>query len=497
MRKNSFILFIMVFFLSTCFFCCVKEPNVLPNSSFTYTSSAECSTPFTVSFQNLSKDATVYHWDFGDGSSSSHHENPIHIYSEEGVYTVRLTAYGAGGTDESKALVYVVSKPAASFSVSDTIAAVGDSIYFESTVQSTLPVTYHWSFGDGYTSHLPNPAHAYTYPGTYTVVLTVTNACGSTYVIKEDYIQISQTGVRPTPQFTASQTTINTGGAIDFTDLSLNNPQQWQWTFEGGIPVTSAVQHPSNITYATAGVYYVSLTVSNAYGDSTLTKTGYINVVPSGSAPVADFSASATNITAGASINFTDLSINNPSSWEWQFQGGTPAVSTAQNPTNIVYNTPGTYNVSLTVTNTHGSDTEVKQSYITVTPSTITSAQIKRITIEDMPFPTSHPLFRNPYYLITTATNSVLRDGRADYISGVTAQTLPVWWDLVPYFNVSNLNTQFKVRIFDWRWNPSSDIFVGEVIFNLANYTSPPNAYPQKIILQQGGMWIELDLEWQ
>ncbi len=88
---------------------------------------------------------------------------------------------------------------------------------------------------------------------------------------------------------------------------------------------------------------------------------------PSVSIPVADFIASATTISAGSSVNFTDLSTNTPSSWAWTFTGGNPSSSTQQNPQNIVYNTPGNYTVSLIATNTAGSDTETKTAYITVT----------------------------------------------------------------------------------------------------------------------------------
>ncbi len=83
--------------------------------------------------------------------------------------------------------------------------------------------------------------------------------------------------------------------------------------------------------------------------------------------PAADFSASQTVISTGSAINFSDLSSGNPTSWAWSFQGGTPATSTSQNPTNIQYNTAGTYNVTLIATNANGNDTETKTGYIIVT----------------------------------------------------------------------------------------------------------------------------------
>lgn len=96
------------------------------------------------------------------------------------------------------------------------------------------------------------------------------------------------------------------------------------------------------------------------------------------SAPVVDFSASQTSIYTGNVISFTDLSTEAPTSWLWNFQGGTPSTSTVQNPTNIQYNSAGTYTVTLTATNADGNNTKTKTGYITVSlpllPTLTTSA---------------------------------------------------------------------------------------------------------------------------
>jgi subtilisin family serine protease len=83
--------------------------------------------------------------------------------------------------------------------------------------------------------------------------------------------------------------------------------------------------------------------------------------------PNAMFTANVTTVTAGGSVTFTDQSVYNPTTWTWTFQGGTPATYVGQNPPAIVYNTPGTYSVSLTVSNGNGSDTQSNTNYITVT----------------------------------------------------------------------------------------------------------------------------------
>jgi uncharacterized protein (TIGR02145 family) len=80
--------------------------------------------------------------------------------------------------------------------------------------------------------------------------------------------------------------------------------------------------------------------------------------------PIADFSANPTTLVVGQSVQFTDLSTNNPISWNWSFGDG--YASTLQNPSHT-YSTAGNYTVTLQVTNQYGSGTETKTNFITVT----------------------------------------------------------------------------------------------------------------------------------
>lgn len=82
---------------------------------------------------------------------------------------------------------------------------------------------------------------------------------------------------------------------------------------------------------------------------------------------VANFQASKVSVPEGNDVSFTDKSSGNPTSWNWKFEGGTPDTSTQQNP-KILYNTAGTYQVSLTVSNGTYSNTETKTNYIVVYP---------------------------------------------------------------------------------------------------------------------------------
>lgn len=92
-----------------------------------------------------------------------------------------------------------------------------------------------------------------------------------------------------------------------------------------------------------------------------------------GTPPVAAFTGTPLTICAGETVNFTDQSTGTPTSWTWTLTGGTPSSSSSQNPS-IVYNTPGTYAVTLNVSNGSGSDAHTELAYITVNPAPSVSA---------------------------------------------------------------------------------------------------------------------------
>ena len=186
--------------------------------------------------------------------------------------------------------------------------------------------------------------------------------------IKAGQTEIDDNGgdTLPVAAFSADSLTIFVGHKVSFTDESTGTPTDWVWTFDGGVITSGGARNPV-VMYNETGVYSVTLTVSNADGTNTLTKTQYITAVAP-PAPIAAFSANVTNIKTGESVIFTDESVNNPTSWAWTFDGGTPAASTEQNPT-ITYDTPGFYQVTLTATNAIGASVAIKTAYIVVRPA--------------------------------------------------------------------------------------------------------------------------------
>lgn len=111
---------------------------------------------------------------------------------------------------------------------------------------------------------------------------------------------------------------------------------------------------------------------SELISSQNLIATGTDGTVAVPCAPVADFYADNTLVCQGDLVNFTDDSYNGTiDTRAWSFPTGTPASSGSASP-NVQFNTPGFHNVSLTVTNTQGSDSKTINSYIYVSPETAT-----------------------------------------------------------------------------------------------------------------------------
>lgn len=262
----------------------------------------------------------------------------------------------------------VGAAPIAAFVGNPLNITAGQTVNF-TDLSLNAPTSWNWVFSGGSpnTSTLQNPTGiSYAVPGCYQVSLTVSNAFGNDNETISCYVNVTAAALVPVALFTANTFNITTGQSVNFTDLSTNNPTAWNWQFAGATPATSTQQNPSGITYNTPGCYQVILTASNAAGNDTEIQDCYINVSNPSAGPLANFSTSNTSVCVGSCISFTDASTNNPTAWNWSFPGSTTPSSTSQNPSNICYNTPGTYNVSLTAINGSGNNTLTLNGFITV-----------------------------------------------------------------------------------------------------------------------------------
>ena len=317
-------------------------------------------TPLTVKFFDRSTGSPAsWFWDFGDNTNSTI-QNPVHEYATPGRYSVSLTAGNSLGNNTLLIPNYITAneppKPVmAEFNATPTTGATPLDVRF--TDLSSGNVTgWSWDFGDGNHSSVQNPLHTYSREGTYSVILRVTGAGGSSdSLTKPGYVT---TYTRPDANFTGEPRFGDVPLPVSFTDSSTGSVQSWTWDFGDGN--STDLENPVH-TYFTPGIYTVTLTVRGQGGESTVTRAAYI-VAGSVPEPVqAEFTANTTSGNVPLPVRFEDLSTGTISSWSWSFGDG--AVSAEQSPVHS-YASAGNYTVKLSVSGPGGSASAEKEGYI-------------------------------------------------------------------------------------------------------------------------------------
>lgn len=270
---------------------------------------------------------------------------------------------GNTGIEKLPGVSWETIEPTADFSSNTTEPIQGDTVWFTDESDPGI-IEWSWTFdgADSTSSNERDPWTMYSDTGYFDVSLMVINADGDDSIMKTTYIHVNQL-LPPDTQFEADDTSILPGGTVHFSDTSSGNPTSWYWEFEGGSP-SSSVKESQAVRFNNEGTYDIKLVSTNLGGSDSLIKVDYI--VVGGTAPEANFEASNTHINQGDKVNFTDLSLGDPTAWSWEFEGGIPETSDEQNPQDITYLVGGAYNVKLTATNAVGENTLTEENYILV-----------------------------------------------------------------------------------------------------------------------------------
>ena len=320
-------------------------------------------------------------------------------------------------SDEVKAVgdafyaIGVLEEPHVNSAFADFSTALNSSCSAPFTVQfinsSYNCDSFFWEFGDGSTSTEKAPVHTYTQSGFYDVKLTINSAeCGSSFILKENYIMIDENVVCETVMKKDQHVTVegchgiiyDTGGPHGnyFDDctsiLTIHSPGA------SGIVLNILefdIEPGSSYAYCDYdhvafynGTSTSSLPINNEYYcnttgcPETITSSGEYITIKLYADPAANYAGfkieyfclgdemppspsfhSDKTISCDGLIRFTDASYNNPTSWLWDFGDGN--TSNEQNPVHQ-YARNGSYHVKLTTTNSHGSNSVIKTNYITL-----------------------------------------------------------------------------------------------------------------------------------
>jgi PKD repeat protein len=235
--------------------------------------------PLSVTFSDQTvplRGLTGWHWDFGDGSSSTE-PNPIHVYQSSDVFDVTLVVTDAIAADTLKKLEWITTQDSVSadFAAVPRVGRLPLTVMFEPLLKGTA-TEYLWRFGDGTdSSTLRNPIHIYSSEGSYDVTLKVKlalDACNqSDSLTKKGWVVVRPLEARfvGTPEGGIEPLTVH------FMDQSTGNPEVWHWDF--GDASTSGNQNPVHV-YNTPGKYNVKLVVGDGQFVDSLLRLGYVHV---------------------------------------------------------------------------------------------------------------------------------------------------------------------------------------------------------------------------
>ncbi|MGB1315944.1 MAG: M4 family metallopeptidase, partial [Chitinophagales bacterium] len=317
------------------------------------------------------------------------HNTPLRLRVIADRYTITSTCSSSSNYSQIEDYSIIVSPntnpPVTDFTSDFTTVNTGSTVTYTS-LASGFPTSFLWNFPGGVpsSSTAASPTVTYNTVGIYNAQLTATNAFGSDTELKTDYMTVTnQINMCNGPASTSAQTGLlyDSGGSggnysnsencyfliqpacadsiiLSFSQFSTESGYDRLRIYDGintSAPLIATLQGNSLPTdvIATSGAMYVYFQSDGSVISSGFAST-WSTVSTSSVAPIANFSASNTNPALGAPVQFTDLSLNTPIEWLWDFGDGN--LSTIQNPTHS-YVGSGSKTVSLIVSTCSFSDT--------------------------------------------------------------------------------------------------------------------------------------------
>lgn len=302
--------------------------------------------PTTLSATVADGTLVSYDWSFGDGDTGSGHVVE-HVYPDAGLYTAVVTASNDVSwlTAATTVTIYCNLPSDPDFAWVPPLPSLGETVFFSGGASGTMPISFTWAFGDGTFGSGPNPTHAYAVTGTYTVIMTATNACGWAGITRT--LVVSEACNPPTNTFLLwIPPTPAAGEEVTFTGFSAGTPPlTFTWAFgDGGTGSGVTTTH----SYTAAGDYTVTLTVTNACGEAVAEEAVHVCEPVHGAGfawdppvPIVDEAVAFTGTAQGEA----------PFTFTWAFgDGRTGSGITATHS----YTAAGGYTVTLTVANPCG-----------------------------------------------------------------------------------------------------------------------------------------------
>ncbi|MBU2020252.1 MAG: PKD domain-containing protein, partial [Bacteroidetes bacterium] len=306
-------------------------------NAFFNTNVREGCAPLTVQFSNFSQGQSFSSWDFGDGNVSNSY-NVTHTFTNPGQYEVRLFANNNCDYDTTSIIITVNPDPLMDFAFSPDSVCPNETFRF--TNLSTFANSYQWKFGDGDSSSLTHPSHAFQSTGWYDVTLkgfSTQYQCSTSVTKKVRVKQGPAADFELNPPFGCAPL------SVQFNNRSLR-AQFIQWDFGNG---NTGNGQTSNQVYDSLGIYLITLIAHNGNGcKDTVHKT--VSVYES---PKVNFTSSISNQCVTPFVAQFNNQSTGAINYNWSFGDGQTSSSTN---TSHAYPGKGPYTVTLIGENLQG-----------------------------------------------------------------------------------------------------------------------------------------------
>ncbi len=353
----------------------LARPSYINIANFTSSINAPAKTCMgqSISFQNTSTPApSQSQWlindnlggtftNFGSGSNASKY-----FYSA-GNYIIKLVNNFGTCQDIAELPVTIAAAPLVNGFVIDNSALCGAPVNVQFKDTTSSAVSWNWNFSYSGTSTQKEPSFNFTYNGSFTTFLTVTNAAGcsastqKSFNIQKPNIDISFSKSTSTYGLSACESLTAT-----FKAAPDNAVKEFLWDFGDGTNSTDA--NPEH-SFTKPGIYNVYLTYTTTEGCKG--KTNYPLTATVYKMLKADFTSSTTQVCGNNFVYFYDKSTTPVTGWQWFIgEGVNGGIYPYTGGSNISYQyqNSGTYTVKLVASNGVCRDTAIKTNYITVSP---------------------------------------------------------------------------------------------------------------------------------
>ena len=329
-----------------------------PSASFSYNILSNCENDNFIDFTNTSIGYTSSIWDFSNGDTTNS-VNPTYSYPISGNYPVTLVVYNSFGCSDDSTVGPLVINPTPLLNAFIDSNLTCDSSYnftFSGSSSNSVISNWEWFFGDGLDSISSNSniQHSYNSTGLFapSVIATTINGC-------IDSFNLDTINIFPKEEYSFSSDILSGCPPLDvnFTISPSNNIQNITWDFDDGNIISGTAS--ANNQYTSNGVYYPVATIESNNG--CIQDVQFPNSINLSNAPIGTFNMSNFSGCPPLDVQFD---VNTSVSNTFYIDFGDGYFSANSNSVSHTYNDNGTFNPTLTITDSNNCQNNINMDTV-------------------------------------------------------------------------------------------------------------------------------------